>query len=56
MVDEWLEYLWNDNDKVNPKYRKKNLFRRQYIDYKSHLNLQGIGPGPPRRECFVCIT
>jgi hypothetical protein len=50
MVDEWLEYLRNDTDKVKPKYWKKTLFRCQFIDYKSHLNLPGIDPGPPRRQ------
>jgi hypothetical protein len=33
-----------------PKYWRKPLFRCQVIDYKSHLNLPGIEPGPPRRQ------
>ena len=35
---------------MKPKYWKKTLFRCQFIDYKSHLNLPWIEPGPPRRQ------
>jgi len=44
-----MEYLWNDTDKVKPKYWKIHLFRCQFIDYKSHVNYPGIEPGIPRR-------
>jgi hypothetical protein len=43
-----MENRWNEIDKENPKYSKKNLSQCHFVHHKYHMDRTGIEPGPPR--------
>jgi hypothetical protein len=42
------EHRWNEIDREKPKYSGKNLSQCHFFHHKSHKDLSGIEPVPPR--------
>jgi hypothetical protein len=42
-----MEHWWNDTDRGQPKYPETNLAQCYFLQYKSHMDWQGIEPGTP---------
>jgi hypothetical protein len=40
-----MEHRWNEIDKENPKYSKKNLSQCHFVHHKTHKDWPGIEPG-----------
>jgi Zn-finger protein len=45
-----MEHRWNEIDREKPKYSVKDLSQCHFVHNKSHMELNGIEPGPPRSE------
>jgi hypothetical protein len=45
-----MEHKWNEIERGKLKYSGKNLSQCHYVRHKSHMDLAGIEPRPPRWE------
>jgi hypothetical protein len=52
MIDEEMSvgHWQNDKDRVEPKYSEKNLSQCHFVQSKSHMDWNGIKPGPLQWE------
>jgi hypothetical protein len=48
MLYGYGERRWNVIDRKNPKNSEKNLSQYHFVHHKSHMDLPGRDPGPPR--------
>ena len=45
--------FWNDTDRGEPKYWKKNLYHSDIDNHKSHMDWPGIERGPQQPEAVT---
>jgi len=50
ILEQRVQQCWNDTERGKPKYWDENPSKCHFVYRKSHMDLRGIEPGPPRER------